>query len=172
MASSPRRRIPLVTVVPRIDGAPNPVGPTSPPRALASATDARTTRFGRPQRPRQRFDKPCAVCRSFGGGVEASFVRALTHRSQAKPALRSPIAPDAAASTASQPAFVTISSRPSFGWDGRIFEVIWLAGEVDYFLREGWTGQIRLRLQGKLGSGAHRAWLLIFWNPSDSLWHR
>ena len=50
------------------------------------------------------------------------LAKALKRRSSArrliahgKPALRLPIAPDAAASTASQPAFVTIATRPSFG---------------------------------------------------------
>src|ERR1700736_1715592 len=49
----------------------------------------------------------------------APFVRALCDRSQVKPALRSHRAPDAAASTASHPASVTIAIRPSVGRDGR-----------------------------------------------------
>ena len=44
-----------------------------------------------------------------------SFVCAPFVRSRAKPALRSPCAPDAAASTASHPASVTIAIRPSRG---------------------------------------------------------
>ena len=51
-------------------------------------------------------------------GISTSFVRAHVHRSQAKPALRCRFAPDAAASTASHPASVTIAKRPSLGWDG------------------------------------------------------
>jgi hypothetical protein len=63
----------------------------------------------------KHLDRPCAACRSFSEAVEAPFVRALTDRSQVKTCPAMALAPDAAASTASQPAFVTISSRPSFG---------------------------------------------------------
>ena len=93
---APRRRIPFVTVVTRIDGAPSPVGPTSPPRDLASATDARTTRL---RRPRQHRSSCAPVIRS----------RLL------KAAPRNHLRARATASTASQPALVTILSRPSCG---------------------------------------------------------
>jgi hypothetical protein len=39
----------FVTVASRIGGAAEPVGPTSPPQGLTSATDARTTRLHRTQ---------------------------------------------------------------------------------------------------------------------------
>jgi len=42
----------FVTVTARIDGFACPVGPPKPPRGLASATDARTTRLHRPQQRR------------------------------------------------------------------------------------------------------------------------
>src|SRR6478609_1035052 len=61
----------------------------------------------------QRFDWPCAASQNFGEGVEAPFVCAPVLRSQAKPALRSPLRANAAASTASHPAFVTTAKRPS-----------------------------------------------------------
>src|SRR5450631_295686 len=50
-----------------------------------------------------------------------SLVRALGDRSRAfrQPALRSPRAQNAAASTASHPASVTIAIRPSVGWDAK-----------------------------------------------------
>ncbi len=48
---SPRRRIPFVTVVSRIDGYAEPVGPDITSADLTSATDARTTRLRRTQLP-------------------------------------------------------------------------------------------------------------------------
>ena len=55
------------------------------------------------------------MCRplNFGEGVEAPFVCAPVLRSQAKPALRLHLRANAAASTASHPAFVTTAKRPS-----------------------------------------------------------
>ena len=61
----------------------------------------------------QRFDRPCAASQNFGEGVEAPFVRAPVVRSQAKPALQLHLRANAAASTASHPAFVTTAKRPS-----------------------------------------------------------
>src|SRR6476620_9814008 len=61
----------------------------------------------------QRFDQPCAASQNFGEGVEAPFVCAPVDRSQAKPALRLHLRANAAASTASHPAFVTTAKRPS-----------------------------------------------------------
>jgi hypothetical protein len=95
---------------------------------LTSATDARTTRLRRTQRPHQTLRQ--AMCRlpKFWQSVEAPFVRAPFDRSRAfrQPALRSHRAPNAAASTASHPASVTIAIRPSEGWDGMGYEVIWV----------------------------------------------
>jgi hypothetical protein len=47
---------------------------------------------------------------------------------------------DAAASTASRPAFVTIASRPSGGETGRLIELILASVKAEYFLNRGWTG--------------------------------
>jgi hypothetical protein len=81
---------------------------------LAPATGARTTRFCR---TRAAFTNPQSAmcCRPhFSKGVEAPFVRTPFDRSrETRPAKTT--APDAAASTASRPAFVTIASRPSLG---------------------------------------------------------
>jgi hypothetical protein len=66
--------------------------------SLTPATGARTTRFCRTQ--------------------QAPFVLRAVDRSRGEPALRSRHAPDAAASTASCPASVTIAIRPSLGEDG------------------------------------------------------
>ncbi len=54
-------------------------------------------------------------------------------RSRAKLALPSRVTPDAAASTASHPAFVTIMIRPSVGWDVDGYGLIWTNREVKYF---------------------------------------
>src|SRR5216683_1424030 len=62
-----------------------------------------------------------------------------------RPALRSHRAQNAAASTASHPAFVTIMIRPSV-WDGmaKVLEVIWGVRKQEYFCIQDWTGGIRL----------------------------
>ncbi len=52
--------------------------------------------------------------------------------------------PDAAASTASRPASVTIASRPSVGRDGEIMELIWVRPEAKFFCKQDWTAQISL----------------------------
>src|SRR5882672_8458515 len=64
-----------------------------------------------------------------------SFVSSPFDRSRAfrQPALPSRCAPDAAASTASHPASLTIRIRPSVGRDTRVLNVIWGAWEQKYF---------------------------------------
>jgi hypothetical protein len=104
----------------------NPVGFENASAGLTSATDARTTRL-------------CCT-------LQSPFVlacRMMTHGEQS--ALSSRRTPDAAASTASRPAFVTIAKRPSL-WDETAgdMEVIWGAGEAEYFWRGEWTTQISL----------------------------
>src|ERR1700675_935343 len=51
IARSPRRRIPLVTVITRIDGLARPGSARKTSADLTSATDARTTRLRRTQQP-------------------------------------------------------------------------------------------------------------------------
>jgi len=60
------------------------------------------------------------------------------------PALRSPRAQNAAASTASRSASVTIAIRPSVGGMARVLEVIWVRREWKYFWKQDWTGGISL----------------------------
>jgi hypothetical protein len=67
----------------------------------------------------------------------------IAHRPY-RPALRSRRAPDAAASTASRPASVTIAIRPFVGWDGWDMQLIWVRREGGNFLNEDWTTQITL----------------------------
>ena len=64
--------------------------------------------------------------------ASSSCAPRIAHRFE-KPALQSHCAPDAAASTASRPTFVTIAIRPSLGRDGAVIEVIWVKREAKYF---------------------------------------
>ena len=92
---------------------PNPVGLAKTSADLTPATGARTTRFCRTQ--------------------QSPFVCALLIAHRPKPALPSDLRAGAAASTASHPASVTIMIRPSVGWDGDGYEVIWVSREGKYF---------------------------------------
>jgi len=78
--------------------------------------------------------RPCAASRNANEGVEAPFVR-RTGRSltgEACPAI--PCAPDAAASTASHPAFVTTRDPPLWwGETGKLIEVICPTAKAKYF---------------------------------------
>ncbi len=102
-------------------------------------------------------------------GVEASGPHDFTVREPAslvstpviahgKPALPSRRVQNAAASTASHPASVTIAIRPSVGWDGGTNEVIWVGCERKYFCKWDWTGRNRLIRLRKIGQArnAHR----------------
>jgi hypothetical protein len=64
-------------------------------------------------------------------------------------ALRFPHAPDAAASTASHPASVTIAIRPSVGWNGAGDKAVSTKQESEKFLetRLDWWNQIDLLQQ-------------------------
>ena len=85
----------------RIDGFARPGWISNTSANLTSATDARTTRLHRTRIAPLVLRAGCS----------------LTNPMKSRPAI-SDCAPDAAASTASHRAFVTFSSRPSFGWDG------------------------------------------------------
>src|SRR5216684_2198887 len=67
-----------------------------------------------------------------------------------RPALQSHRAQNAAASTATHPASVTIAIRPSCGVGWREFvEMICPTGEAKYFCNKDWTTQISLRKHNK-----------------------
>jgi hypothetical protein len=55
----------------------------------------------------------------------SSVVYALCSLTEHKPALRPRHAPDAAASTASRPTFVTMANAPLLGRDGGVIDLIW-----------------------------------------------
>jgi hypothetical protein len=100
---SPRRRIRLVTVVDELAAHPHPVGP------------ARLCQLDTSNGCRNHTTSPYAT---------TPFVCTPFDRSRVwlnpEPALQFTCAPDAAASTASNPASVTIAIRPSVGSDGGI----------------------------------------------------
>jgi hypothetical protein len=83
--------------------------------------------------------------RSFSEGENkrrSSCALLFTHGN--RPANK-PAAPDAAASTASHPAFVTIAIRPSSGMRWReLIAVICPTAPADYFCGSDWTTQISL----------------------------
>ena len=73
------------------------------------------------------------------------------HAHSRKTALRTSLAPDAAASTATRPNVRDDGQRPS-SRDGMagVVRVIWGPREAEYFCNRGWTGQITLKLQQKI----------------------
>jgi hypothetical protein len=99
----------------------NPVGPAKTSADLTPATGARTTRFCRTR---------SAFAKGFGGQARRSFREAgLQHRPSCAPVNRSqaearpaiPVAPDAAASTASHPNVRDDGQRPSGGRDNSVY---------------------------------------------------
>src|SRR5216684_652 len=74
-----------------------------------------------------------------------SSARLVTAHRFKEPALRSPRAQNAAASTASRPYVRDDGQRPSV-WDGirKVLEVIWGVRKQKYFCKQDWTGSISL----------------------------
>ena len=106
----------FVTVTERMSGLSRPGWANKTSAGLTSATDARTTRLRRPQRPSSTQVR-AAVCGlpTCGEGVEALFVLARPFRSRVKTRPATPSRANAAASTASHRTFMTIAIRPSVG---------------------------------------------------------
>jgi hypothetical protein len=102
---------------------------------LTPATGARTTRLRRPRRhskkPLDKLGTSLAEALAKADQRRSSACRMIAHRP--KPALRFLCTPDAAASTASRPASVTIASRPLMGRDNDRIRVIWVNRETNYF---------------------------------------
>src|SRR4030081_1716520 len=99
ISCSPRRRIRLVTVIGELTACLSPVGPTCL-RQLDTSNG-------------------CQDHTALPSAAIVVRLRAVDHsRVFRQPALRSHRAPDAATSTASHPASVTIAIRPSEGRDG------------------------------------------------------
>src|SRR5882757_3260554 len=123
MARSPRRRIRLVTVIGELTERPHPVGPT---------------------RLRQLDTSNGCQDHTALPYASAPFVSTPFDRSRVwlnpKPALPFTCAPNAAASTASRPASLTIRIRPSVGRDGEGYRFDLGQAKRKYFCKEGWTG--------------------------------
>jgi hypothetical protein len=115
MPRSPRRRIPLASVA---DGLATDRRPGRAPTisiSLTPATGARTTRFCRPQLPRAiRLNRP-VCCRKKFRPRRLSAGRLRVVPAHGRSALRTPLAPDAAASTATRPNVRDDGQRPSCG---------------------------------------------------------
>jgi hypothetical protein len=109
----------LVTVISRIASVSAPGWADTPPQDLTPAS-----------RRQDHTTSPSAA---------ASLVSALS-MAHGKPALPSHRAPNAAASTASRPAFVTIAIAPLWNETARVMRVIWGKREGIYFCKWGWTG--------------------------------
>jgi hypothetical protein len=94
MPCSPRRRIPFATVASRIEDLSKPGWADASPQGLASATDARTTRFCRTQHPSSSRGFAGIKCKSVEAfaKAEASFVCALLF-AHGKAALRTRFTP-------------------------------------------------------------------------------
>jgi hypothetical protein len=134
---SPRRRIRLVTVVGELTASPRPVGPTRL-RQLDTSNGCRN-----------HTTSPYAT---------TPFVCTPCDRSRVwlnpKPALPFTCAPDAAASTASRPASLTIRIRPSVGRDGKGYRFESGQAKTEIFLQKGLDGdpnqhRVRHRCRGQ-----------------------
>jgi hypothetical protein len=152
MPRSPRRRIRFASVASRIEDLSKPGWADASPQGLASATDARTTRFCRTQHPSSSRGFAALKCKSVEAlaKAEASFVCALLFaHGRIRPA--NTLHADAAASTASHPASVTTRDPPLMRDETAGFLVlIWGDREENCFCRRDWTGQIALIWLGKL----------------------
>jgi hypothetical protein len=103
--------------------------------------------------PLRRLDTSVGVSGPHDFAVRSNISRQhAVDRSQAfrQPALQSHRAQEAAASTATHPAFVTIMIRPSCGVGWReVVEMICPTGEAKFFCKGGWTGFSTARPSGK-----------------------
>ncbi len=117
MPCSPRRRIRLVTVIGGLTVLQDPVGPAETSADLTPATGARTTRFCRTRPVLAKVASPDSAPppKFLRSRRAAPFVlragRSLTKSKGLSPAI--PLAPDAAASTASHPNVRDDGQRPS-----------------------------------------------------------
>jgi hypothetical protein len=134
---SPRRRIRLVTVIRGLKVCLCPVGPTRL-RELNTSNGCQnhtTSPSAAASSQPKGFDGPSAV--------RLRTIRQLT--GLVDPPCHPLASPDAAASTASRPASVTIASRPSCRDEtARLSELIWVRREAKFFYKQDWTAQISL----------------------------
>jgi hypothetical protein len=157
MPRSPWRRIRLASIASRIEDLSKPGWADASPQGLASATDARTTRFCRTQHPsssRGFVGAQVQVRRSFGEGGSVVRLRAVVRSRQGRPA--NTFHADAAASTASHPASVTTRDPPLVRDEtAELIVLIWGGREGNCFFGRGWTRQITLNWLRKLASASN-----------------
>jgi len=125
---------------------PRPVGPTSPPQDLTPASgcqDHAISPYAAARlRQRLRRGKP-RLFQKTSPGLSAVRQLAADDSRASSPALPSRVVPDAAASTASQPAFVTFAKHPFSGRDGRHIGTIFNSEKKNIFserARQGKSG--------------------------------
>ena len=138
ISCSPRRRIRLVTVIGELAVLPNPVGP---------------------QNLRQLDTSNGCQDHTALPSASVPFVCALSNRSQvAKPALRSPHAPDAAASTAFHPDVRDDHDTPLCGgWNGRVSKADLGQARREIFLQGGLDGNLLICPSGSFTGCARRS---------------
>src|SRR5229473_695220 len=106
------------------------------------------TRSGRLNLRKFNTSNGCQDHTALPSAYSAVRQRAVNRsRGSTRPAIRH--TPDAAASTASRPASVTIAIRPSGGWDVIDIDLIWGKPERNYFCKWGWTGNSVICPSGK-----------------------
>ena len=146
---SSRRRIPLVTVTSGLRLVQARSG-RRVSAGLTSATDARTTRLRRTQRPHPPSDRRDAGCESSGEGLETPVVCATLGHSRENP----PCNHDRARRRCVhriQPRVRDDRDTPLLpGWMAEMIAVICPTALAECFLGWGWTGRIRLIWFGKL----------------------
>jgi hypothetical protein len=124
-----------------------PVEPDMPPRTWRQQRASGPHGFAvRDPSPPRGFAGPgTPPTKSWRRRKQTPFVlRAAVHSRKDRPANK-PAAPDAAASTASHPAFVTIAIRPFWGMRWReLIAVICPTAPADYFFERDWTTRISL----------------------------
>ena len=134
----------------RIDGSHGPVGRLQASASLTPATGARTTRFCRTQLPPPQTStsqvRPAE-------GIAKAFKRRSSARSvlaHGRPPCEHPSRLTLPRPPQPAPTSVTMANAPLPGRDGGFVGVIWGSREAEYFFGRDWTGQISLKLQGKI----------------------
>jgi hypothetical protein len=134
----------------RIDGSHRPVELCKPPPASRQPRAPGPHGFAVRSFPRHQLQP--AKC-MLAEAIAKAFKRRSSARDarSRKTALRTPLAPDAAASTATRPNVRDDGQRPSWrdGMAG-VVGVIWVSREAEYFCGRDWTGQISLKLLEKI----------------------
>jgi hypothetical protein len=150
MPSSPWRRIPLASIAGELTARIARLSFANLRRLDASNGRQNHTVLPYAASPAKNFDQPSAG-QPKPKRKRLSAVRLRAMFTHGKSALRTPLAPDAAASTATRPNVRDDGQRPS-SRDGMagVVRVIWGRGEAEYFCIRGWTGQISLKFLWKI----------------------